>query len=244
MRPTPASRAGASSSSDLLLPWSTRRSAGTPAARATWQLAARRARRGTCPPRGPAGPWPGTRTPWWRRPRRRPRPPPPPGRRDAGGPRRRRTAACRTPRPGRAGRRRRPRGARRIRSSQSGAAGCAAATRRAWPHVVGRRHGSAGYGSVPPAPGRGPAPRRVRSSPALAPVAQRIEHRPPEPVAQVRVLPGAPHTRGRRVPGTRCEGARESTGQSTGPGVPRAGAPGNGQLPVSPVRAGHAQPGD
>jgi hypothetical protein len=26
---------------------------------------------------------------------------------------------------------------------------------------------------------------------ALAPVAQRIEHRPPEPVAQVRVLPGA-----------------------------------------------------
>jgi hypothetical protein len=25
----------------------------------------------------------------------------------------------------------------------------------------------------------------------LAPVAQRIEHRPPEPVAQVRVLPGA-----------------------------------------------------
>ena len=36
---------------------------------------------------------------------------------------------------------------------------------------------------------------RVPSSPALAtpaPVAQRIEHRPPEPVAQVRVLPGAP----------------------------------------------------
>ena len=38
------------------------------------------------------------------------------------------------------------------------------------------------------------AGRRVRSSSALAtpaPVAQRIEHRPPEPVAQVRVLPGA-----------------------------------------------------
>ena len=36
-------------------------------------------RRGTSPPRGPAGPWPRTGTPWWRRPRRRPRPPPPPG---------------------------------------------------------------------------------------------------------------------------------------------------------------------
>ena len=38
------------------------------------------------------------------------------------------------------------------------------------------------------------APCRVPSSSALAcpaPVAQRIEHRPPEPVAQVRVLPGA-----------------------------------------------------
>ena len=35
MRPTPTSSARASSASDLLLPWSTRRSAGTPAARAT-----------------------------------------------------------------------------------------------------------------------------------------------------------------------------------------------------------------
>ncbi len=36
MRPTPTARAAASSSSDLLLPWSTSRSAGTPAVRATW----------------------------------------------------------------------------------------------------------------------------------------------------------------------------------------------------------------
>ena len=36
MRPTPAARAAASSSVDLLLPCSTRRSAGTPADRATW----------------------------------------------------------------------------------------------------------------------------------------------------------------------------------------------------------------
>ena len=68
-------------------------------------------------------------------------------------------------------------------------------------HVVVGRHGRAGYGS-------NPAPRRARdrverirstivpcscvgTGAHPAPVAQRIEHRPPEPVAQVRVLPGA-----------------------------------------------------
>ena len=59
-----------------------------------------------------------------------------------------------------------------------------------------RRHDGAGYGRSPEAPTQ----RGLRSSLAFscapvvrdpAPVAQRIEHRPPEPVAQVRVLPGA-----------------------------------------------------
>src|SRR5947208_12084531 len=43
-----------------------------------------------------------------------------------------------------------------------------------------------------------PGPRVVKSCPllglpGLAPVAQGIEHRPPEAVAQVRILPGAPN---------------------------------------------------
>ena len=57
-------------------------------------------RRGACRPRWPAGPWPGTRRPWWRSsPRARSRPPPR-GNGPAAAPRRRRTAACRTRRPG------------------------------------------------------------------------------------------------------------------------------------------------
>ncbi len=54
---------------------------------------------------------------------------------------------------------------------------------------------------------------RVRSSPARAtpaPVAQRIEHRPPEPVAQVRVLPGALHVLG-RVKDPQGYGSRTAT---------------------------------
>jgi hypothetical protein len=43
--------------------------------------------------------------------------------------------------------------------------------------------------------------------PALAPVAQGIEHRPPEAGAQVRILPGA-------LPGAPCF-TRENTGEST-----------------------------
>ena len=71
---------------------------------ATCELAAGRRRRGACPPRGPAGPWRGTGTPWSRRRRRRRRRRPPRGSGRAGGPRRRRTAACRTRRPAPAGR--------------------------------------------------------------------------------------------------------------------------------------------
>ncbi len=67
--------------------------------------------------------------------------------------------------------------------------------------VVVRRHGDAGYGSPR---GLNARPDRCRCAGTTivpcsrvawalpAPVAQRIEHRPPEPVAQVRVLPGAP----------------------------------------------------
>src|SRR5208282_141157 len=76
--------------------------------------------------------------------------------------------------------------------------------------VVIRRHGDAGYGSV-----RASRRRRDRCGWARttivpcsctgtgtpAPVAQRIEHRPPEPVAQVRVLPGRSLCRGRSCAG-------------------------------------------
>src|SRR6202034_2067376 len=62
--------------------------------------------------------------------------------------------------------------------------------------VVVGRHGDAGYGSIRPSREGGEGPRCMTStivpcSATPAPVAQRIEHRPPEPVAQVRVLPGA-----------------------------------------------------
>ena len=62
--------------------------------------------------------------------------------------------------------------------------------------VVVGRHGDAGYGSIRRFCEGGEGPRCVTSTivPCFvtpAPVAQRIEHRPPEPVAQVRVLPGA-----------------------------------------------------
>jgi hypothetical protein len=70
--------------------------------------------------------------------------------------------------------------------------------------VVVYRHGHAGYGSVRgrctcwgnvSSPTATIAPLHARQRAAVqaapAPVAQRIEHRPPEPVAQVRVLPGA-----------------------------------------------------
>ncbi len=62
--------------------------------------------------------------------------------------------------------------------------------------VVVDRHGDAGYGSIR-LPGEGGEGARCLASTIVpcsvtpAPVAQRIEHRPPEPVAQVRVLPGA-----------------------------------------------------
>ena len=111
-----------------------------------------------------------------------------PGRRDAGGTRRRRRAACRTRRPGRAGRYPPPADARPRPRPPSGAA---------VPARRGRWRPSSSVGMVKQdtagstGPGTGPRPGRLRSSPALAPVAQRIEHRPPEPVAQVRVLPGA-----------------------------------------------------
>ena len=45
--------------------------------------------------------------------------------------------------------------------------------------------------------GQGPATIPLLRSPPPALVAQRIEHRPPEPCAQVRVLPGAPQGRDR-----------------------------------------------
>ena len=226
---------------------------GPPGRRPTGRRGARhrRRRRGACPPRGPAGPWPGTGRPWWRRRHRPPRRRPRHGTRGAGGPRRRRRAACRTPPPARAGRcrrrggdpSRRPTryaggvGAPGARSPRRGRSpwrcrirqlfGCAVplATVRPVPAVgvfagvLGdRRRGrrtslrelSTALLMVPR--GRwsgdglswrrhrdvvGPSVNgwRVPSSPALAtpaPVAQRIEHRPPEPVAQVRVLPGAP----------------------------------------------------
>ncbi len=79
--------------------------------------------------------------------------------------------------------------------------------------VVVGRHGDAGYGSIRPSRGGGEGPRCLTSTivPCFvtpAPVAQRIEHRPPEPVAQVRVLPGALEISGlfgfqRGVPGDR-----------------------------------------
>ena len=62
--------------------------------------------------------------------------------------------------------------------------------------VMVGRHGDAGYGSIR-LPREGGEGRRCVTSTIVpcfvtpAPVAQRIEHRPPEPVAQVRVLPGA-----------------------------------------------------
>ena len=43
-----------------------------------------------------------------------------------------------------------------------------------------------------PVAGRGRLDRLITSGSARAPVAQGIEHRPPEAVAQVRILPGAP----------------------------------------------------
>ena len=62
--------------------------------------------------------------------------------------------------------------------------------------VVVGRHGDAGYGSIRRFREGGEGPHCPTSTivPCFvtpAPVAQRIEHRPPEPVAQVRVLPGA-----------------------------------------------------
>jgi hypothetical protein len=63
--------------------------------------------------------------------------------------------------------------------------------------VVVHRHGDAGYGSIRLCREGGegtccPTSTIVPCFVTPAPVAQRIEHRPPEPVAQVRVLPGAP----------------------------------------------------
>ena len=46
----------------------------------------------------------------------------------------------------------------------------------------------------------------------LAPVAQRIEHRPPEPVAGVRVAPGARNDRGVAQPGSALRLGRRSPG--------------------------------
>jgi hypothetical protein len=89
-------------------------------------------------------------------------------------------------------------------------------------------------------PGTGPGPRRLRSSPTLAPVAQRIEHRPPEPVAQVRVLPGAPlpgalsHCRGRQS--TQCGERGATTGKRTGTAAHRP--PGAGSAGRHPRNEG------
>ena len=95
MRPTPVRERRRSSSSHLLLPCSTSRSPGTPAAERDVQLAA--GGDVECMPSSSAsGPWRGRGTPWWRRPRRRRRRRPPRGSEPADAPRRRRTAACRT----------------------------------------------------------------------------------------------------------------------------------------------------
>ena len=64
-------------------------------------------RRGSCPPRTRAWPWPGTGTPWWRSSRRAPNAATASRQRARGAPRRRRTAACRTARPARPRRSRR-----------------------------------------------------------------------------------------------------------------------------------------
>ena len=99
--------------------------------------------------------------------------------------------------------------------------------------VVVHGHVGAGYGSVGCARHDGPVlvvearglrsftPRTsVRVTPA--PVAQRIEHRPPEPVAQVRVLPGAPkfrHSRGATAGGASVPGRSLRFGFQTGTDV-------------------------
>ena len=57
---------GAARRGDLLLPWSTSRSAGTPAAQGHVILAARGDVEVASPPRARGGPWPGTGRPWWR----------------------------------------------------------------------------------------------------------------------------------------------------------------------------------
>ena len=96
-----------------------------------------------------------------------------------------------------------------VRSPTSAVRGSSAALhRRRGHHGVGR-HGHAGYGRCGRPARDGSRTCRLRSSPAPAPVAQRIEHRPPEPVAQVRVLPGAPHAGGAggALPGAHCRGA-------------------------------------
>ncbi len=173
---------------------------GGHAGRAARHGARRRTRRrGACLPRGPAGPWRGTGRPWWRRRRPRPRPRRLPGRRGAGGPRRRRRAGCRTPGPAPRGRSRR-RGGVPSRPRRRCAAGDAAPGVRS-PHR-GPSTWTCRIRQLPCTPrsrGSGAAhqdydrPLPVRRHWHYpAPVAQRIEHRPPEPVAQVRVLPGAP----------------------------------------------------
>ena len=81
---------------------------GTPAARATCELAAGRHVEAHALLVGQSGPWPCTGRPWRRRPRRRPKPATRlPAARAAGAPRRRRTAACPPRRPARPGRPRR-----------------------------------------------------------------------------------------------------------------------------------------
>ena len=73
----------------------------------------------------------------------------------------------------------------------------------------------------------GSCDRRSRPTPAL--VAQRIEHRPPEPCAQVRVLPGALQ-RGKGW----NSGSAQSPGQ-TGGGEAMLGRGGPGAWPVTSV---------
>ena len=128
-------------------------------------------------------------------------------------------------------------------SSTSAVRGSRCRSGRCGRDVVVRRHGDAGYGSLRAA-GAG---RDRRGSTATtivpcscvgtahpAPVAQRIEHRPPEPVAQVRVLPGAP----RHCPGRREDGPRKRAGSVHSPwgGVDAAAGPVAGGPTSPPAR--------
>ncbi len=188
MRPTPLARRGA----PIPLPTCCCRagpaSQGAPRPRAPRGAHLLMPHRGACPLRRPDGPWPGRGMPWRRRPPPPPRPRRRPGRPGGDGTRRRRRAGV----PNSAAR-----SSRSISPTRRCPSGSTVAVRGSSCRSTGALANSSSVGMATQdtaAAARGGTPSsasRVRSSPARAPVAQRIEHRPPEPVAQVRVLPGA-----------------------------------------------------